>query len=432
MIHIILAILKIVGILLAVLLGLVLLILLTVLFLPLRYRICAEKHGELKKSTANVSVSWLFGILKVKAGYRNGQISFVPQIFGKKIDFAKKNTGQTEDSSEKAENNETKNCETEKTEDVSEEKKALPVLEEKTKPDPEPSPKTETQENKASKSETQDGEMSELQAEDAAEPEKRHRFFNIIEKVRMQIEKIRNRILTAKEQAKKTIRSITKSKETLKRYLDFLRSDLSREVYQILKNHLFYLLRHIRPHKIKGYVHYGFGDPALTGEFTGILYLILPAKCGELDLDPDFEDQVCEGEVLALGHIRICHLALTGAKIFFDKKLKIYWKRFCKFQRIWIAIFRETDQAASHQLIAGTLPGIITIIIYRAVIICKLCPHIKQLFVKTGRRVISMQIRYCIPHLCRMFIEISVIFRQICPKSFVGIRMILCIINHTI
>ena len=114
MIHIILAILKIVGILLAVLLGLVLLILLTVLFLPLRYRICAEKHGELKKSTANVSVSWLFGILKVKAGYRNGQISFVPQIFGKKIDFAKKNTGQTEDSSEEAENNETKNCETEK------------------------------------------------------------------------------------------------------------------------------------------------------------------------------------------------------------------------------------------------------------------------------------------------------------------------------
>lgn len=94
MIHIILAILKIVGILLAVLLGLVLLILLTVLFLPLRYRICAEKHGELKKSTANVSVSWLFGILKVKAGYRNGQISFVPQIFGKKIDFAKKIPGR--------------------------------------------------------------------------------------------------------------------------------------------------------------------------------------------------------------------------------------------------------------------------------------------------------------------------------------------------
>ena len=163
---------------------------------------CRKTRGT-EKSTANVSVSWLFGILKVKAGYRNGQISFVPQIFGKRSISLKKNTGQTEDSSEEAENNETKNCETEKTEDVSEEKKALPVLEEKTKPDPEPSPKTETQENKASKSETQDGEMSELQAEDAAEPEKRHRFFNIIEEVRMQIEKIRNRILTAKEQAKK-------------------------------------------------------------------------------------------------------------------------------------------------------------------------------------------------------------------------------------
>lgn len=87
MIHIILAILKIVGILLAVLLGLVLLILLTVLFLPLRYRICAEKHGELKKSTANVSVSWLFGILKVKSRLPEWADTFVPQIFGKKDRF---------------------------------------------------------------------------------------------------------------------------------------------------------------------------------------------------------------------------------------------------------------------------------------------------------------------------------------------------------
>ena len=46
MIHIILAILKIVGILLAVLLGLVLLILLTVLFLPLRYRIVQKNTGN--------------------------------------------------------------------------------------------------------------------------------------------------------------------------------------------------------------------------------------------------------------------------------------------------------------------------------------------------------------------------------------------------
>lgn len=338
MIHIILAILKIVGILLAVLLGLVLLILLTVLFLPLRYRMYAEKHGELKKSTANVSVSWLFGILKIKAGCRDGQIFLVLQIFGKKIDLAKRNTGQTENPSEEAENNEIKNCETEKTEDVSEEKKALQVLEEKkpeekTKPETESSSETETQENKALESETPDGERSELQAEDAAEPEKRHRFFNIIEKVCMQIEKIRDRITAAKEQAKKTIRSITRSKETLKRYLDFLRSDLSREVYQILKGHLFYLLGHIRPRKVRGRVHYGFGDPALTGEFTGILYLILPAKCGKLDLEPDFEDLICEGEVSVLGHIRICHLARTGAKIFFDKKLKIYWKRFRRLRR---------------------------------------------------------------------------------------------------
>ncbi len=94
-----------------------------------------RKHGELKKSTANVSVSWLFGILKVKAGYRNGQISFVPQIFGKKIDFAKKIPGRRRILRKRQKTMKQRTARQKKQRMFRKRKKPLPVLEEKTKPD---------------------------------------------------------------------------------------------------------------------------------------------------------------------------------------------------------------------------------------------------------------------------------------------------------
>ena len=116
-------------------------------------------------------------------------------------------------------------------------------------------------------------------------------------------------------------------------YLGFFGSDLSREVYQILKGHLRYLLFHIRPRRIKGRLHYGFSDPAYTGEFTGMLYLFLPAGYSGLQLCPDFENRVCEGELTFSGHIRVFHITKTAVKIFFDKKLKLYWKRLKQLRR---------------------------------------------------------------------------------------------------
>ena len=64
--HIVLLILKILGILLLVLLGLLLLVLLAVLFVPVRYQL----QGMWKEDKwASVKVSWLLSVISFKGAY---------------------------------------------------------------------------------------------------------------------------------------------------------------------------------------------------------------------------------------------------------------------------------------------------------------------------------------------------------------------------
>ena len=69
MLHLLLLILKILGILLLVILGIILAVLLLVLFVPLRYKADVEFDG---KPRGNVLVSWLLRLITVRVSYDEG------------------------------------------------------------------------------------------------------------------------------------------------------------------------------------------------------------------------------------------------------------------------------------------------------------------------------------------------------------------------
>lgn len=104
--------------------------------------------------------------------------------------------------------------------------------------------------------------------------------------------------------------------------ISVLRTEEGRNVWKRMCGHGFYLWKHLHPQKVEGELHYGFGDPALTGQATGIFYLLLPLSCDKIRLLPDFENTVFEGTLEMRGHIRICHLGNIGWKIFRDKEFR--------------------------------------------------------------------------------------------------------------
>ena len=79
MVHVLLLILKIIGILLLVLLGLVLAVLLCVLFVPVRYRIQGSRHGKLQ---ASGQVSWLLHAVSFRARYQKEELDLRLKLFG--------------------------------------------------------------------------------------------------------------------------------------------------------------------------------------------------------------------------------------------------------------------------------------------------------------------------------------------------------------
>lgn len=75
-----------------------------------------------------------------------------------------------------------------------------------------------------------------------------------------------------------------------------------------LKKYIGSVLRHIRPRKIKGWIHYGFDDPCKTGQVTGYLSLMPFVYQKGLSLEPDFYNKVIEGHIYMRGHIQLGYL----------------------------------------------------------------------------------------------------------------------------
>lgn len=97
------------------------------------------------------------------------------------------------------------------------------------------------------------------------------------------------------------------------------------EVRAILGDALVYLkrlLKHSMPRRLRGWIRFGTGDPALTGELTGMLYLILPVRASEFSVEPDFTEKLFETELDAAGHIRACHLVYVLIRMICDRRVR--------------------------------------------------------------------------------------------------------------
>ena len=88
MLHVILGILKVIGVILLVILCLLLLCLLALLFVPVRYRVAGRKEGQELES--RIQVSWLLHLLRLTADYREKHLVIRLKLFG----FTLKRTGE--------------------------------------------------------------------------------------------------------------------------------------------------------------------------------------------------------------------------------------------------------------------------------------------------------------------------------------------------
>lgn len=332
MLHILWLIIKWILILLGILIGLIFLILLLLLFCPIRYRgkLKKDRTDSLREIHATGEVSWLLHIISAQVFWEQGVLKTKICFLGIPLEkFRKKKKPRSLSNSEdqnakkqtEASRSHEKTSKSEQQNDAAE----LQMSE----------PQEDTVEDINEISENVIMEPISI-SEEISEDEKKLRtkiadlILNIVGKIKTAVGKliriihnflgIPKRILKKIQSLALTIRNFCDKINWWKEFLDHPRI---KEALSFLWKNAKKLIYHVLPTRITGKITFGNEDPAVTGMVLAVLGMTIPFHKNKIEAAPLFDNEnVLEGEILLKGRIYGIVVLKTAAELYFNKNIK--------------------------------------------------------------------------------------------------------------
>lgn len=382
MLHVLLMILKIIGIILLVIIGLILLMILLVLFVPVRYRgdtkfrRLDDQEPEAKDDPGDATMSrsqklaalgqknefyamgkitWLLHFISIVFNYTDG-IGYRVRVLGftlmsggnlekKKKDKKKKGKKEQDASNEDIEagteetgesgdggeaGSESKPEEGKKEEGKKEEGKIEEPKADEGKKDE--SKKEEAKAEEGKKEETKPGEdKKEEAAKEDSKPETDKKEEGKKEQGKKKDKSEASKDKKKKKKGKKDSEAgddnskkqsvVEKIKNIYNKITDILDDVKIQKAWELVKVQLVKLLKAVFPKKVSGYAKYGFEDPAITGYISAFLATQY-GRLKALDIEPHFEDSILDGQLKFKGRIFMFTIVRIGLKVYFNKNVK--------------------------------------------------------------------------------------------------------------
>lgn len=296
LLHILLFLLKLIGIVLLVILGLIVLILGIILLTPIRYRIGASKYQTIQ---AEGKVTWLFRLIEMVFKLDTGAEE------GKRLHLSFRIAWLKLYDNQKPKEKRIKQKKTRKTKLKPESKQSEKVIQ-------------------AAKPEQPEAKVQPIKTEQAAEMKNVSLIRGVFSLI-CSILGIPSKIMDGLE---KLENFFTKLREKKEAFLAFYYEEHNHQWFTAFWHRLKKLLLKILPRADRLYLHFGFEDPATTGQVLGGLSILYPV-CGEkMELCPEFNEEILEGEVKCHGRIRPVSLVIFAVKSFLNKQFFSMVKQF--------------------------------------------------------------------------------------------------------
>ena len=373
MLHIILTILKIIGILILVVLALLLVVTGVVLFVPIRYRVNGKKDEE--SFFVKAEVYWLLHLFRLKAVYPEpGRI--IAKVFwftvydsakedepektekkkkskrekknkkekNKKENQKKKQRKSKEKLDKKAEK---KSAEKEQTEVKKEENQNAASTEayKQNKKNVQNNAKDEIVQEKREKEQTEkkaeafeqnieiktESKQTENEEAEQSEPEEaleRGKIGQMIDKIKAIIEKILSILQNIRYTIRRFCDKIKEIWANIQYYMEVFGEEETKRAFSMCKQQLYRIWKNIRPQKCRAELKIGTGEPDTTGYILAVHGMLYPLIGNNIAIEPDFENQVVEGTVFIKGRITIFVLVCVAIKLYFDEDIRHFLKRF--------------------------------------------------------------------------------------------------------
>lgn len=368
MLHILLMILKIIGIILLAIIGIALLIVILILFVPIRYKIQAHRYDD---TMAKVNISWLLSAIRFTLKYNGAEVDTKIRILG--FDGSKFINGDTKqkqediidytNEEEKTEPKmEPKACDTDaldenKSDNVSNNTNGIDKSDDTNKDndiDTKDSTNTdnaidtedrtntdndidaEDGTNKDNDIDTEDGtntdngidtedsiNQSDISSSKEQKKKNTRKPKNIFSRLVFKAKKIYHKFKTWCKKLMNMLKKADDIKTKLLALAEFIDSREFKDNFAFVKVQLGRLFKHIMPLKHRIKLEFGTGSPDTTGEILGALAVVMALTGMNIQVMPDFDNAIFRGEIYMKGRIRLFNILIIALKVYFNKELRI-------------------------------------------------------------------------------------------------------------
>ena len=334
--HIILLILKILGCILLALLGILLILLCIILFVPIKYKFSG---AYLEKPDMDAKVSWLFGLIKAQAKFRDQSFNVCVKVAWKQLFNMDKELKKQEASDLDETEESTKNMDSgqfaEKDKDVLENHSESvqlesPNLDQKNVSNNEAVSQTrrsneeisfdKTISNDFSKTESKEKHRKKSLKKDKDKAVKSNADKqSVFEIIMIKLEQLIDKIDMTAEKAEEKLDQLSCRLNKVDR---FLSAECTQNSLLLARRMLFSILKHIAPKRVSGHIHFGMDKPSKTGRILGYASAFYPLYADSIQIDPDFEKTVIEGDLNMSGGIQLYIFVFWGLRIILCKDVR--------------------------------------------------------------------------------------------------------------
>lgn len=182
------------------------------------------------------------------------------------------------------------------------------------------------------------GDENQKEAATESDPEEAgglfHRIFRKIQDFMSKIKQILEKIQESLKNIRYTIRrfcdKIKSTSDTIKYYSEVLQSDAFRGSWSLCKEQIGVILRVLKPDKFEADLIIGMDDPASTGEILAVYGMMYPWIGQHVRVVGDFDRSRIEGQLYLKGKIRAFTFLRIVLKVYRNKDIKALIKLFKK------------------------------------------------------------------------------------------------------
>lgn len=323
LIHVLLILLKFLGIFLLFLLCLIVL----VLAAPIRYSFHFHA-GEDASFGGQIKVTWLLGILYIRGSYIEKIFEYRVRIFGyqilgnqkefleKKQKRERKKQKKRNKKSEKSKNKENVPAPPKQEESRGEDRSAKQDMQ----PEESVSPEQEgsCEERRSAEQEVRTEEKVSPEQEGTCEERR---------SAEKAVEPMEKKPSSTGGSGKKTTGRLASLRKKVHEFREAYQEYHGKQLMDFAKQSIIKILRHVLPRRMRGFIRFGFDDPAVTGIVTGGAALFYPKYRDTLVLEPDFGQECFEADCRGRGRIHPGFFLYMGLKALWNPDVRALLKK---------------------------------------------------------------------------------------------------------